>query len=80
MDAAAQLIDEIRELDAKAAGKRMQLALMLGERDEARRYMREMNAITEARRAAVHAQAEADGSCYFTAAAHADAIGVEAHA
>lgn len=48
----AKLIDEIRDLDAQAAGKRMELAIELGDRDEARRHMREMNALTEARRAA----------------------------
>jgi hypothetical protein len=48
----AQLIDSIRDLDAQAAGKRMELALALGDRDEARRQMREMNALTQARIAA----------------------------
>lgn len=48
----AQLIDEIRDLDAQAAGKRMELALALGDRDEARRQMKEMNALTQARIAA----------------------------
>ena len=58
----AQLIDEIRELDAKAAGKRMELALLLGARDEARRQMREMNAQTEARKAARFAMCRAMGA------------------
>ena len=48
----AQLIDAIRDLDAQAAGKRMELALALGDRDEARRQMKEMNALTQARIAA----------------------------
>lgn len=48
----AVLIDEIRDLDAKAAGKRMELALLLGDRDEAYRHMREMHSQTEARIAA----------------------------
>ena len=48
----AQLIDAIRDLEAQAAGKRMELALALGDRDEARRQMKEMNVITEARMAA----------------------------
>ena len=58
----AQLIDEIRELDAQAAGKRMELALLLGDRDEARRQMREMNAQTEARKAARFAMCRAMGA------------------
>lgn len=48
----AQLIDAIRDLDAQAAGKRMELAMALGHRDEARRQMKEMNALTQARIAA----------------------------
>ena len=48
----AQLIDAIRDLDAQAAGKRMELAMALGDRDEARRQMKEMNALTQARIAA----------------------------
>lgn len=55
----AQLIDEIRELDAQAAGKRMELALLLGDRDEARRQMKEMNAQTLARQGAKFAAWEA---------------------
>ena len=72
MNAAAQLVDEIRDLDAKAAGKRMELAVMLGERDEALRYMREMNAITEARCAAKFTAAEAHGHCHFVTAGEID--------
>lgn len=48
----AVLIDEIRNLDAKAAGKRMELAILLGDRDEAYKQMREMHCQTEARIAA----------------------------
>lgn len=58
----AQLIDEIRALDEQAAGKRMELAMALGERDEARRHMKEMNALTEARKAARFAMCKAMGA------------------
>ena len=58
----AQLIDAIRDLDAQAAGKRMELALALGDRDEARRQMKEMNALTEARKAARFAMCKAMGA------------------
>lgn len=57
----AQLIDEIRDLDAQAAGKRMELAMALGDRDEARRQMKEMNALTQARIAAREAVCGAMG-------------------
>ena len=72
MTAASQLVDEIRALDAQAAGKRFELAMMLGQRDDALRYLREMTAITEARRAAKLAEAEEQGACYFAAAGEID--------
>lgn len=55
------LIDEIRELSARLAGKQMQLCLALGDRDGAYRHLREMEAQTNARRAAREAQAEESG-------------------
>ena len=58
----AQLIDAIRDLDAQAAGKRMELAMALGDRDEARRHPKEMNAQTEARKAARFAMCSAMGA------------------
>lgn len=67
-----QLVDEIRDLDAKAAGKRMELAKMLGQDEEAQRYKREMYAICEARRAARFATAEAKGQCFFATAGEID--------
>lgn len=72
MTPAQQLVDDIRALDAQAAGKRLELAVLLGEREEAQRYMREMNAITEARRAAALSRAEEAGGCYFVAAGQID--------
>ncbi len=72
MSTAAHLVDQIRDLDAQAAGKRVELAMLLGERGEAQRYLREMNAITEARRAAKLAEAEEQGACYFAAAGEID--------
>jgi hypothetical protein len=72
MNAAAQLVDHIRALDAQAAGKRVELAMLLGQREEAQRYLREMNAITEARRAAKLAEAEERGECFFCAAGAID--------
>lgn len=56
------LVDEIRELEAKAAGKRMALCLDLGMRAEASAHMREMNAITTARIAARDAGCLAGGN------------------
>lgn len=47
----AILIDERRELAAKVAGKEIEIAMLLGERDTARRALVEMLAQIEARRA-----------------------------
>lgn len=48
----ARLIDQRRDLAAQLAGVDLQLAMAIGDRDAARRHMHEMNAQTEARRAA----------------------------
>ena len=48
----AKLIDECRDLDAQRASAAMRLAYAVGDRDGARRHMKEMYAQTEARKAA----------------------------
>lgn len=47
-----QLIDIRRDLEAQLAGINLQIAMELGNREEALRHMREMYAITTARKAA----------------------------
>ena len=61
MNNLAQLIDERRELAAKLAGKDIEIAMALGDRDAAKRAMQEMNAQTEARKAVRAA------GCFFAA-------------
>lgn len=58
----ARLIDQRRELAAQLAGVDLQLAMAIGDRDAAQRHMREMNAQTEARRAARFAMCRAMGA------------------
>jgi hypothetical protein len=48
----AKLIDKRRELSAQVAGIELQIAMAVGDRDSARRHMKEMHAQTEARKAA----------------------------
>lgn len=55
----AQLIDQRRDLAAQLAGVDLQIAMAVGGRDGARRFLKEMNAQTEARRAARFACEEA---------------------
>lgn len=63
---AQKLVDEIRDLQAQAAGKESELCMLLGDREGAERAKREMYAQIDARRAAAFAQAElTGGGCYF---------------
>ena len=55
----AQLIDKRRDLAAQLAGVELQICMAVGDRDGARRFLKEMNAQTEARRAARFACEEA---------------------
>jgi len=55
----AQLIDQRRDLAAQLAGVELQICMAVGDRDGARRFLKEMNAQTEARRAARFACEEA---------------------
>lgn len=60
-----KLVDEIRALKAEAAGKELELCMLLGDRAGAQAAQREMFALIEARQAA-YAQSELDGQgCYF---------------
>ena len=58
----AQLIDKRRDLAAQLAGVEMQIAMAVGDRDGARKHMEEMNAQTEARKAARFAMCRAMGA------------------
>lgn len=68
----AQLIDERRELAAKLAGKEIEIAMALGDRDAAIRARKEMEAQISARIAA-----RAHG-CFFVAQGEADSVRVGA--
>ena len=68
----AKLIDERRELAAKLAGKDIEIAMALGDRDSANRAMQEMNAQTEARKAARQA------GCFFVERGEVDAMEIAA--
>lgn len=57
-----QLIDQRRQLAAKLAGVELQIAMAVGDRDAARRHLKEMNAQTEARKAARLAMCRAMGA------------------
>ena len=57
----AKLIDKRRDLSAQLAGVELQIAMAVGDRDAARRHLKEMNAQTEARKAARFAMCSAMG-------------------
>lgn len=72
MTAEQTLIDEILNLKAQLAGKRLELAMARGQRKSARDHMRAMHRAKVARRQ-LRIQAEtAQGQCYFLAAAEAE--------
>lgn len=60
-DELARLIDQRRKLAAQLSGVEMQIAMAVGDRDAARRHLKEMNAQTEARHAARFAMCRAMG-------------------
>lgn len=77
MTPAQKLIDEIRELQTQAAGKQIELCMMLGDREGAERAKREMYALIEARQAAAYALHELNGEgCYFLDQAERDLPGL----
>ena len=57
-----QLIDQRRELSARLAGIELQIAMAIGDREAALQHMKEMNAQTEARKAARFATRQATGA------------------
>lgn len=52
MNSAQNLVQEIRELQIKLDGKRIELAMAIGDRDSAEHWKREMYAAIECRNAA----------------------------
>lgn len=57
MTPAQTLVEEIRELEIKLYGKRMELAFALGQRDDAEHWKRVMYAAIAARNAAKEVEA-----------------------
>lgn len=66
MNTLAQLIDRRREAAARVAGLDVEIAMALGDRDGARKAMKEMRAQTVAR------QAMRDAGCFFDQAGETD--------
>ncbi len=58
----AKLIDKRRDLSAQLSGVELQIAMAVGDRDGARKHLKEMNAQTEARKAARFAMCSAMGA------------------
>ena len=71
-----ELHDEILGLEAQIAGKRLELAMAMGEKDTVRQHMHAMNAASIARREFRIQCAEDAGGCFFDAAGAVDAVGV----
>lgn len=61
-DKLAELIDKRRAVAAQLAGLDLEIAMAVGDREAAQRAMKEMNALTEARKAARFAMCKAMGA------------------
>lgn len=61
-DKLAELIDKRRAVAAQLAGLDLEIAMAVGDREAAQRAMKEMNAQTEARKAARFAMGKAMGA------------------
>lgn len=61
-DKLAELIDKRRAVAAQLAGLDLEIAMAVGDREAAQRAMKEMNAQTEARKAARFAMCRAMGA------------------
>ena len=70
MTTLATLIDERRAIAAQLAGKDVEIAMALGDRDEAQRALKEMKAQVEARWAGREA-------CFFDELGELDAQGMK---
>jgi hypothetical protein len=70
----SQLVDEIRGLEAQIAGKRIEFCMLIGDREGAERYRKDMYDLIEARKAAVIVGAEETGGCFFEATGRADGM------
>lgn len=77
MTPAQKLVDEIRDLQAQAAGKQIELCMLMGDKEGAQAAQREMFALVEARQASAYSRAELNGDgCYFTEQAERDLPGL----
>lgn len=70
---AKTLISERRALEIALYAKNMELALELGERDEARKWHDQWKTAIECRNAALEADVEAGRACFFDARGEIDA-------
>lgn len=68
------LCDDIMGLKAQLAGKRLELAMLRGNRRNAQHHQSQMYAVIKARRAHQMQAAERAGECFFDAAGRADRV------
>lgn len=76
MTATQELQDSILGLEAALHGKRIELAMAIGNRQEAQQHMEAMHKTIRAQRDFRMAVGTEQGGCYFTAAGHRDQVGV----
>ena len=74
MTPAQNLELEILDLESKLHGKRLELAMAMGDRATAQKHMTAMYAAIEARGDFIRMTADANNECFFDAAGQADRI------
>lgn len=76
MSAAQNLIAECRELEIKLYTKRIELSLLVDDRESAQHWKKEMYAVIEARNAAIQAAIEGGQRCFFDGMGEIDKVAV----
>lgn len=71
---AQTLIAECRELEIKLYGKRIELSMLVGDRESAQHWKKEMYAVIEARNAAIQVAIEGGQRCFFDGMGEIDKV------
>ena len=74
MSAAQNLVADGRELEIKLYGKRIELSMLVGDRESAQHWKKEMYAVIEARNAAIQVAIEGGQRCFFVCMGEIDKV------
>ena len=77
-DQILKLQDEARALQAQSLGKRMEIAMLKGQRNGVEQYQRQMYAVIKKQQAARYGPVDTKAPCYFVTAGEADGGAIRA--